>query len=187
MPAARDPIALVEACYDQHASEDDWLLNVARRAEPLLKSSELIAYHVDLDDRRVAIRAPVGTQPDGEALARIRKMAALLERRSSGRSASVDASERSSRRWRRRRTAPSSTPRCASRTPTCDARDALARELLTARGKDVDRARTRASGRDVTALEVWQGLVDGRCELYRKVAKATTSKAVKSWPACPCD
>ena len=47
MSRDRDPIAMVEACYDLRASETDWLQGVAHTARPLLKVDDLLAYHVD--------------------------------------------------------------------------------------------------------------------------------------------
>ncbi|MBX3225964.1 MAG: hypothetical protein KIT84_29690 [Labilithrix sp.] len=49
-----------------------------------------------------------------------------------------------------------------------DARDATARELLVARANEIERARSRAGGRDVDALEVWNGLIDGRWSLVER-------------------
>lgn len=49
-----------------------------------------------------------------------------------------------------------------------EARDAEIRALLVQRVRDIDRARTRSGGRDERALEVWQGLVDGRWSLVER-------------------
>jgi DNA-binding CsgD family transcriptional regulator len=49
-----------------------------------------------------------------------------------------------------------------------DARDEDARQLLERRAREIDRARTRAGGRDEHALEVWQGLISGRWSLVER-------------------
>ncbi|HVJ89011.1 MAG TPA: hypothetical protein VM580_04345, partial [Labilithrix sp.] len=250
MCAERDPIAMVEACYEQHGSDDEWLANVARCAQPLLKVDDLLAYHIDVTETSVAFRSPVEIGGDGKALARIRAMADLLERRNANKvntleRAQVKVYEKVIRRgiaqpadhmllsemktygprWMYTLGVPRVAelvhlvnhhidglgatllvgPRskadvlhpaeratyqmlsahvkaglrlrrrlgeglAAVKAPTGgavldasmrvvhaegEAREEPARELLAARAKDVDRARTRASGRDVGALEVW--------------------------------
>lgn len=49
-----------------------------------------------------------------------------------------------------------------------DARDDDARQALEQRAREIDRARTRKSGRDEHALEVWQGLISGRWSLVER-------------------
>ncbi|MBX3229513.1 MAG: hypothetical protein KIT84_17155 [Labilithrix sp.] len=85
MAATRDPIAMVEACYDLRATEEQWLGNLARLAAPILKVEDVLAYHVEVDPRFVRFGEPVSTRPGGLAMARIRVMRELLERCRSGR------------------------------------------------------------------------------------------------------
>lgn len=50
-----------------------------------------------------------------------------------------------------------------------EAADADARSTLGRLTGDLDRARSKRGGRDVDALEVWQGLVDGRWSLVEQI------------------
>jgi DNA-binding NarL/FixJ family response regulator len=83
MSPDRDPIALVEACYDLAASDEAWLRTVAERAQPLLRVTDVLAYHVDVDDRGISFRTPVSAQGDADVVRRIRYMGDMLERRRS--------------------------------------------------------------------------------------------------------
>lgn len=82
--ARHDPIAVVEACYDLSASEEQWLQGIADTALPLIRGVGLLAYHVDLDERGPLFQTPVQAGGQEEALARIQEMAALLERQRAG-------------------------------------------------------------------------------------------------------
>ena len=62
MGSTRDPIAVVEACYQRAGSEEDWLSQVTRAMKPLIRASELgtIAYHVDIaENGRIRLKNAV--------------------------------------------------------------------------------------------------------------------------------
>ena len=83
MSNARDPIALVEACYDLNATESAWLQTIAQHAGPLMRVDTVLAYHIDLGDGPSHPR-PVSAEHDEDVVGRIRYMADLLDRRRAG-------------------------------------------------------------------------------------------------------
>jgi DNA-binding CsgD family transcriptional regulator len=92
MSSRRDPIALVEACYDLGASEQAWLRAIARATGDLVQRSQhgVIAYHVELAADGMRIESPVQAGGDFDVAGRLGKLAALLERTRSGEASLVD-------------------------------------------------------------------------------------------------
>jgi DNA-binding CsgD family transcriptional regulator len=259
----RDPIAVVEACYDLSASDGAWLQAIANAAFPLLNPVGMIAYHVDLDERGPSISEVVQAGESTAIAHRIRGMAALLERQRAGsartlerlqakvysrvvrngmrepagvlllsetkkvgptwmytlgvpgvdnvfhlRNCHIDgngmtmlaaglsgsrplssgqramfhmlsAHLKSGLRLRRRLVRKSNQVELPEQGAVLDASARVveaagdaqadgAREELSRMARQIDRARTQASGRDEEALEVWQGLVDGRWSLVEQ-------------------
>lgn len=89
----RDPIAVVEACYDLRSSEEDWLRGIATALQPLTRTQKhgLIAYHVSLGaDHGVCIQNPVQVGGAVDVASRIREMGDLLERLHAGQASALE-------------------------------------------------------------------------------------------------
>ncbi len=90
MGKRRDPIAVVEACYDLGGSEEAWLQGLAEAAFPLVRPVGIIGYHVTLDERGPRIHSPVQVGASEDAFTKMRTMAALLERHRAGTAGLLD-------------------------------------------------------------------------------------------------
>ncbi|HKP56814.1 MAG TPA: LuxR C-terminal-related transcriptional regulator [Polyangiales bacterium] len=263
--APRDPIAFVEACYDLHVGELEWLRAIAEAARPLMRARTVIAYHVDFTQAGLRIEhgAAQFGDGDGDVAARITAMGACYDRCRNGTAGVVDrlkyrlhekgmraqVAEAADRlllseiktpvpRWvytlgvpgirdlffmlnhhvdgngltyvvgslpergelrpaeramflrlgahlkagfRLRRRLPDQLRSLEAPEHGAvldgagalvhaegDARDPETRALLAQRAREIDQARTRSGGRDERALEVWQGLVNGRWSLVER-------------------
>lgn len=93
--ARRDVIAVVEACYELGGTEEEWLGRVAGRVFEVVRPDDgLLAYHVDFDAAGCRIRNPVQAgAPPLDMVERIRSMAALLERRRTGRAGLIERAQ----------------------------------------------------------------------------------------------
>ncbi len=82
MATARDPIAVVEACYDLSVTEEQWLKAIADTLHLVVKpAAGLLAYHVDLDTQGPRFSTAVQAGDGVDVVERIRAMGALLDRK----------------------------------------------------------------------------------------------------------
>lgn len=263
MGGKRDPIAMVEACYDLAASESEWMLELARRARPLMQTTDVLTYHVDVDEHGMHFRNAVSAAGDADVVARIQSMGLLLDRRrheslglldrlragiyervvraamrtpadrvllseirtygprwmytlgvpgvyelthllnqhidGQGLTALIgprpkdlplhardrvmlqmlSAHIKAGLRLRRRLREAAEAVRPSADGAVLDAdarvvhaegeaRSKSAQDVIMQRARDIERARTKRHGRDDDALEVWQGLIDGRWSLVER-------------------
>lgn len=89
--AARDPIDLVEACYDLSAPERQWLQTIADIARPLMHAQTLIAYHVGIGERGYEVRDAVQSgDAHGDVAARIIALGDVFDRKRAGQASLAD-------------------------------------------------------------------------------------------------
>jgi DNA-binding CsgD family transcriptional regulator len=92
MPPRRDPIALVEACYNLADDEQAWLRRIAEVSVGILPDSPhgVVVYHVALTADGVRIPHAVQVGGTADVAARLRNMGALLDRWHAGKASLIE-------------------------------------------------------------------------------------------------
>lgn len=170
--ARRDPIAVVEACYDLHANERVWLEAITVALHRLLQVEHgVVGYQLTLKNHHI------------DGLGATFVVAGLVERtvlRAAERQlylmlgAHIKAGLRLRRRLRQAALEP---PQGGAVLATDgrmlhaegEAREPAGCESLRAAAQRIERARCERTGRDDDAVAVWQGLVDGSWSLVEQL------------------
>lgn len=91
MPARADLISVVEACYDLGASDTEWLGNVARTFQDVLRADDgLLAYHIDVDEHGFKARTPVQIGGSKDLVERIQTLSVLIDSRNRAQAGLID-------------------------------------------------------------------------------------------------